>query len=109
MRAYIFIVLVGLVLRGVHMSAEQATGPRPPTDKGITEDRIARKQVNPGHADHVEQPSPTVAPPTTNQVRPRETKAKVEQVREDTEIQRKLVRATYGLVSVGILQAIVFF
>src|SRR5437588_150355 len=107
MKHSIQIALVAIILCGIRLSAEQATSPRVPTDKGGTKSHSAPPQVKADNADPSQHAARSGAPPVINQLESHEKKADTEQLKEDIELQRKLVRATDWLVGVGVLQAVI--
>lgn len=99
--------VIGLVLWGVALSADQTTKPQVPTNKGVPKEHGSLSGVKPDQTAKNQGAPAHVAPPVADGVAAKNQQAEAEQRKENIEIQRKLVTATRGLVGVGALQFLI--
>lgn len=107
MKYAVLVALVGFSLCSIASSADQTNKPQTPTDNQTAKGNDASQHVKPNQTKNSEDATVNVASPIADQISDKDGKQATDQLKEDIEIQRKLVRATYCLVGVGILQALI--
>ena len=85
--------VLGLVLCGIALFANQSTKPQVPANKGISKEHHSLPKVKSDKTDHPPEASTQIAPSVANEIGAKNQQAEADQVAQNIEIQRKLVTA----------------